>query len=156
MQMAHTRNKGEPASKQVKNKGEPTSIQGRRNQDLRKCLGVAQNKNTIHSERLAKENRQDNTKVSSAEPEKIPKQYCAVGYPWLNHGQKFLKVLHPLRYLRAREISYTTEFWVKRAGLNCKLWHSLTVWLGKAIALNFSFLFYEREIKPISHGHSKD
>ena len=43
--------------------------------------GVAQNKNRIHSEWLAKENMQDNRKDSMGDPGNILRQQCAVGYP---------------------------------------------------------------------------
>lgn len=52
---------------------------------------MAQNKIKIHSERLAKENIQDNSRVCMAEPGKISMPQCAGGCPWLSLWVKVLK-----------------------------------------------------------------
>ena len=44
-----------------------------------------------------------------------------------------------------------SESWVQLQALTFS-----AVWLGNAITLKFSFLFYEKEITSISHDHSKD
>lgn len=74
-EMAHARGKGEPASKLVKNKGEPTGIQGRRNEDLRKCLKEwpkTKIEFTVKGwqKRIGKINRKD----SMGDPGNIPRQ----------------------------------------------------------------------------------